>query len=186
VIDGRFAMFGRVGQAPKAVKVGTSWLLFDGSGTPERAAEDAAWLAEKVQGATIGALLVASPNWGTGAAAWALDQHLPILVAPGSRTSIAASLQNWGRSGTAFTTVERGRWLRIGGDSAWIEPIDLPNIPGSLLVWVPSLHWLYASTAAPAPFGPMDRLLALARSRKWAVEYFGSFGAISTPVPKAQ
>ena len=34
VIDNRFATFGRAGQAPKGVKVGTSWLVIDGSGMP--------------------------------------------------------------------------------------------------------------------------------------------------------
>jgi hypothetical protein len=80
--------------------------------------------------------------------------------------------------------VTRGRWLRVDGDSLWLEPIDLPDAPGALVAYVPSLAWAYAGTAA-SPLH-LDLVLARARARGWRVERVGSARAVAMPVPAGQ
>jgi hypothetical protein len=71
----------------------------------------------------------------------------------------------------------------VAGDSLWLESVDLPDLPGALVVYSPSLHWLYgASTANPLH---LDRMLALARARGWSVTRTGSARAPMVPLPGA-
>jgi hypothetical protein len=81
------------------------------------------------------------------------------------------------------SAVNRGRWLLADRDSLWVEPIDLPDAPGSLVAYVPSLSWVY-SAAASGPL-QLDMILARAKAKGWHVTRYGSARAIVTPLPVA-
>ena len=84
--------------------------------------------------------------------------------------------------GVAPTTVTRAQWIRVGSDSLWLQPIDLPDSPRMMLVYSPTLKWGYSATA----FAPLQQqyLLAALRAKGWTVEKLGSARTISTTAPR--
>jgi hypothetical protein len=91
-------------------------------------------------------------------------------------------LRNHGAPVRTLVTVDRGRWLRVGTDSLWLAPLDLPDAPGALVAYWPSREWVYSATAQlPAH---RDVLLAHARARRWKVSRLGSArGGVAAPLP---
>ena len=64
-----------------------------------------------------------------------------------------------------------------------MESIDLPDFPGSSLVYVPSVRWVYAYPAGPVQ---MDYIIARVRQRGWRVDRIGSVrNFVGTPVTPA-
>jgi hypothetical protein len=57
--------------------------------------------------------------------------------------------------------------------------MDLPDAPGALVAYVPSLEWVYTGTANPLH---LDLVLARARARGWRVTRVGSARGLTTPV----
>jgi hypothetical protein len=89
-------------------------------------------------------------------------------------------LKNHDKAESTVETIDAdGRWLRVASDSVRLESIDLPDARGSLLVYVPSLRWLYASNAIT----PLDDNLVLAHARRrgWIVERFGNVRGFVLP-----
>jgi hypothetical protein len=88
---------------------------------------------------------------------------------------------NVGTTGVSPVTVTRAQWIKVGTDSLWLEPFDLPDAPRTMLVYSPTLKWAYTANA----FAPLQQqyLLARIRSHGWQVEKVGSGRAISTPAP---
>lgn len=171
---GRLAAFRTPGAPLAALKIGDEWLLIEPGNLPLNAERAAAWLSthdvgSRVTGGIIGG---ASPS---GGAAWLARQGLPVYTAPAGMMSVRLSLQNYGAPIAASRTVPTGAWVGSRGtvrDSVWLEPIDLPNSPRALVLYVPSLRWVYSSRIG----GPIELQLvaALARSRGWKVDRIGS------------
>ena len=182
LVDGRFAQFGAPGAPAGAVKLGRRWLLLE-AGTASLNAERAArWLAGADPGAELAGALVTVPFTGSGGVAWLAPRRVPLHVTPGTEPIVRTILRNHGLQ-TATSMVSTGRWLRVDGDSMWVEPIDVPNARGAMLAWVPSLRWLF-SGAATSPV-ELERVLARARERGWAEERIGSARGVVAPVPGA-
>jgi hypothetical protein len=80
--------------------------------------------------------------------------------------------------------VKHGEWLRAGGDSLRLESIDLPDAPGALVAYAPSLEWVYSAGAANPLY--LDLILARARERGWRVSRFGSARSPVSPLPVTQ
>jgi hypothetical protein len=181
ILEPRLARLGSPGQGQAAVKLGTRWVLLEGTGVPQRNATDVQWLQNADAGSTVGGLLITLPNSGRGGAAWFAEKKLPVYVAPGAATAMAATLANWKQPASASTVVAKAQWLRIGGDSLWVETIDYPDFPGSLIAYVPSMRWAYSGAAA----GPLnfDLLVARIRERGWNVERVGSVRTLTQPIP---
>jgi hypothetical protein len=95
-----------------------------------------------------------------------------------------AVLRGYGAPPTNVTRVARGTWMRVGGDSLWLEPMDLPDLPGALVAYAPSLEWVY-SAAAANPL-QLDLILARAREKGWRVSRVGSARGATSPLPPAQ
>ena len=181
VVESRFAQFGRPGQSQAAVKLGSKWLLLEGPNVPQRNETDLAWLRGAEPGATPAALLVTVSNVGRGGAAWFAERKMPVYVTPGAATSMAIALENWKQPRSAQTVLGKPQWLRVGGDSLWVEPIDYPDLPGSLVAYVPSLKWVYSGAAA-SPLN-IDLLVARIRQRGWSVDRMGSARTLIQPIP---
>jgi hypothetical protein len=131
----------------------------------------------------VGGALVTAPAAGNGGVAWLSAHHVPVQVARGARAFVERTLTGYGAPMVGVSTVTRGQWLRVAGDSLWVEPVDLPDLPGALVIYSPSLQWLYsASTANPLH---LDLVLALARSRGWTVAHTGSARAPMVALPPA-
>lgn len=94
--------------------------------------------------------------------------HVPGLY----RASSSGERTTQGSASTIHDVAKAGRWLTVGSDSAWVEPMDLPDMPGSALVYVPSLQWLYAHAAASPVV--RDVVMARAKARGWTVAWLGT------------
>jgi hypothetical protein len=181
IIDQRFAMFGQAGPSTGAVKLGRQWVLLETSAVPSRVDAEQKWLERADPGTRIGAGIVTTAGATRGGIAWLARHRLPVYVPPGASRGATTVLGNWKQPTSALTVVDRGRWLRIDGDSMWVESVDLPDSPGAMVVYVPSLRWMYSAMAA-APL-QLDLLMTRAALRKWNVERIGSVRAIVGPAP---
>lgn len=181
LLDGRLASFGAPGAPAGAVRLGRRWLLLEAGQAPLNAERAAAWLRAADPEATLAGALVTPPLTGSGGAAWLAAQRIPVHAGPGAAPFVAAVLRGHAAPPGALAAVPRGRWMRVDGDSLWLEPLDLPDAPGTLVAWVPSLRWVYSATLS----NPVHRarVLAHARARGWAVERLGSARAVASPVP---
>ncbi len=182
ITESRFAVLGTPGFAPQAVKVGSQWLLLEGSAVPERAQVEDAWLRAK-DGAGFGGVLISMSATPRGGMAWFTRNRLPVLHGRGAARGTAVILANWGVSART-TAVTEGRWVRIGGDSLWIEPFDAPGAPDGLLAYVPSLRWAYHAMS----IDPLVKELIMERvkQRGWTVERLGNARTLTAPVTPTQ
>jgi hypothetical protein len=181
ILEPRLARFGNLGQAQGAVKMGNTWLMLEGTAVPQRNDTDLQWLSQAEPGATIGGLLVTVPNLGRGGAAWFLEKKLPVYIAPGASAAMTATMKNWKQSPAALTVLAKPQWLRVGGDSLWVETMDFPDFPGATIAYVPSMRWAYSAMAAsPLLF---DMVVAHIRQRGWNVDRIGSLRTLTQPIP---
>jgi hypothetical protein len=181
VLEPRLARLGNPGQTQAAIKLGNTWVMLEGSGVPQRNETDVQWLTRADPGSKVGALLITLPNSGRGGAAWFAERKLPLYVAPGAAAAVSVTLANWKQPRAAATIVQKPQWLRIGGDSVWVESIDYPDYPDALIAYVPSMRWVYSGLAA-APLN-FDLLMARVRERGWSVDRVGSLRTLTQPVP---
>ncbi|HEU4699220.1 MAG TPA: hypothetical protein VFS40_08570 [Gemmatimonadales bacterium] len=181
VLEGRFAAFGPW-TSLNAVKVGDAWLLLETGQAPLVAERATQWLAEHDGGARVAGAVVTATAATNGGVVWLAERKLPVHAAPGAQPILATILRHHRQPATAFTAVARGQWLRVGGDSLWLEPLDLPDAPGAMLVYVPSLQWAYSALAA----SPLHTqyVLGRLRARGWAVERLGSMRGVTAPVAR--
>lgn len=180
VAEGRFAIFAGIGSPAGAVKLGGEWVLLETGQAPLSANRALAWLARHEPAPIAGAVVtfVAVTNGGSVELA---RRGIPLRTAPGAVPILETILRNHGSRLPAGAPVAQAEWLSVGSDSLWLEPIDLPDASGSLLVYSPTLKWVYSASA----FAPLQRgrVLARIRSHGWAVERIGSARGIVAPVP---
>jgi len=184
LIEGRFASFATPGAPAGAVKLGQQWLLLETGQAPSSAERAAAWLAAHGTGARLAGALVTLPGSGAGGASWIVRRQLPLRVGAGTAPFVAAALRGYATPAAGVSQVKEGEWLRASGDSLWLEPIDLPDAPGALVAYAPSLEWVYSAGAANPLY--LDLILSRARARGWRVSRFGSARSPVTPLPPAQ
>jgi hypothetical protein len=180
IADGRFALFNTPGAPAGAVKVGGKWLLFE-SGSAALSAERAAKWLRQADPSPISGVIVGSELFGQGGVAWLASEKIPLFVGASAEGNVAAVMRGQKRAVPSHTLVDRGRWTRVGGDSIWLETMDLPDSPRSLVAYVPSLRWLYGGGA----FAPLqlELLAEHARDRGWVVDYIGGPRAFRAAPP---
>lgn len=172
--DGRIALFNTPGAPRAAVKMGTEWFLLEPGNLPLNAERAAAWLAEHDKGSHVGGAVIGR-EWPSGGAAWVARSKLPIYLAPSDAQGLRTSLANFGAPATSMRVVSAGRWIRFTSaprDSAWVEPIDVPSATRALLMYVPSMKWVYSSGLT----GKLDQefVARLIAERRWSVERIGT------------
>ncbi|HEV7706325.1 MAG TPA: hypothetical protein VGO46_18660 [Gemmatimonadaceae bacterium] len=172
--DGRIALFNTPGAPRAAVKVGAEWFLLEPGNLPLNAERAAGWLAEHDKGSRVAGAMI-SREWPMGGAAWVARAKLPIYLAPSDAQGLRTSLSNFGAPVAAMHVVSVGQWIRTSSsprDSAWVEPIDVPGALHAMLIYVPSMKWVYSSgilSKVDQEF--VERHIA---ARKWSVERIGS------------
>jgi hypothetical protein len=182
VVDGTFAIFGAPGSPAGAVKVGGRWVLFEG-GQGELSADRAlTWLGANDATAPVAGAILTMTSPGNGGVTSLARRRVPTWIAPGAKPFVDRMLGNTGVTAVAPVTVTRAQWVRVGSDSLWLEPIDLPDAPRSMLVYSPTLKWGYSATGS-APL-QQQYILARLRGRGWTVEKLGSARSISIPAPR--
>ena len=169
----RFAEFRTNGYPVGAVRFGNAWLLLESGIAPLSAERALAWLGRSAPDArTSHAVVTVASNAAAGGVA--------TVVASGARAWAPALTRDYarrvmtaqGKAGAVAEVTRPGQWLRVGSDSAFVEPMDLPDMPGSAIVYVPSLEWLYAYQAASPVV--RDVVLARAKAHGWRVSWLGT------------
>lgn len=188
--DGRVALFNTPGAPRAAVKIGAEWLLLEPGNLPLNAERAAAWLAEHDKGSRVAGAVV-SREWPMGGADWVARAKLPIYLAPSDAQGLRKSLSNFGAPSTSMHVVDAGMWIRTSSsprDSAWVEPIDVPSTSRAVLIYVPSLKWVYSSgivNTLDQEF--VERHIA---TRKWIIERIGTLqlpaGVLTGATPRAR
>lgn len=179
ITDQRIVQFFTFGGPAGAVRVGTDWLVLDPGAHALNLERGLEWLGKNVEGRVVGAV-VGRPFQGNGAVSKLAADRLPILVGPGSEPFVRIMLRNHGRSADMIDVVREPRTLRMGSDSAILDVIDLPDARGSLLVYVPSLSWIYCSSVVT----PLDANLVVAHARKrgWRFDRLGTARGLVQPI----
>lgn len=184
VTEGTYLNFRAPGAPAGAVKVGGRWVLLE-AGQGELSGERALdWLARNESATSVAAAILTQTSAGNGGVTVLGRRRISTYLAPGARPFVDQMIGNTGIAGTSPVTVTRPQWLKVGSDSLWLEPIDLPDAPRSLVVYSPSLGWAY-SAGAVAPL-QVQYLLDRIRGRGWAVTKLGSVRGIATPAPTAR
>lgn len=184
IVDARFASFNTPGAPAGAVKLGSEWLMLETGQAPSSAERATKWLKQTDAKGRVTGALVTMPATGNGGAPWLAMHDVSVHAAPGAMPYMDAVLRGHGAPSTNVTRVSRGTWMRVGVDSLWLEPMDLPDLPGALVAYAPSLEWVY-SAAAANPLH-LDLILARAREKGWRVSRFGSARGAVFPLPPAQ
>jgi hypothetical protein len=172
--DGRIALFNTGGAPRAAVKFGKEWLLIEPGNLPLNAERAAAWLAEHDKGTRVSGAVIGR-EWPSGGAAWVARSKLPIYLSPTDAQGLRTTLGNFGVPSTTMHVVDAGTWIRTAAsprDSVWVEPIDVPSTRRAVLIYVPSMKWVYSSGIV----GKLDQEFVerLIASRKWSVERIGT------------
>ncbi|MES2305697.1 MAG: hypothetical protein V4558_09320 [Gemmatimonadota bacterium] len=180
IVSDNFAAFPPFSGVSAGVKIGGKWVLVETGQAGGSARMASEWLARTTPGTPIGAGVVTLRQTTNGGIAWLAEKHVPLFIAPGA-ASIAANIL--GPRQTSATQVATARWVKVGTDSLWLEPIELPDLPGTLAVYAPTHHWLYLAVAGTPQFQPdVDALLARLRAKGMPVEWMGSLRAVRTAV----
>lgn len=167
----RFTAAGSFGFPAGAVKVGKSWLLLESGQAGVNAQRAIEWLGENDAEGKVSNAVLTPPSGANGGIVYLSRQETPIYLSSGAMPYASAILKNNGRPVKAIE-VAKGQWLRMSGDSVWIEPVDLPDNPSSLMVYLPSLKWAYSAMAVT----PLHQryLLDRLKTHGWSVERIGS------------
>lgn len=161
-----------------AVRIGGRWIVLEAAQSPGAMALVADWLDRNGGGAPIGGAIAANVFTGNGGAPWFVSRKLPIHVAPGA----AATLATITGQRTGFTTVSTSRWLRVGTDSLWLEPLTVPDMQGTMMVYSPTLRWAWAPFIGSPTHGPEQQaLITRLEARGLKVDLIGGARAIATP-----
>lgn len=179
VVDGSFVAFNTPGAPAGAVKVGGRWVLLE-TGQAALSADRALQALAVVDPAPVAAAVVTVTAGQNGGAVVLVGKRVPLHVAPAAADYLRLVLRNHGVAPGGIRPESAGRWLRVGTDSVRLEPMDLPDAPGAMLIYVPSLRYAYSATAA----APLQREYVLRRLRElgWPVERLGSASRVNTPV----
>ena len=130
----------------------------------------------------IASAWVTTPLGANGGAAWLAAQKIPVYGGPGAMPFLTTILRNHRERTSAASVVSRAQWRMVDGDSVWVEPMDFPDAPGALLLYVPSLKWAYSGMAA-APL-QVEYLMRRLADRGFTVERIGSLRGLVMPAPK--
>ena len=172
-----------------AVRVGGQWVLLEtgqAGGAAQRAAE---WLARQAPEAQVGAAVVTNTGTSNGGVGWLSAHRIAVHVAPGAQLPVRTVLAGAGGGDdrpSSVAVVRRPQWLRVGSDSLWLEPVDLPDAPGAMMVYSPTLRWLYSAAGVGRAVTQVeqDALVARLGERGLGVEWIGNVRTLRAPLTR--
>lgn len=164
-----------------AVKIGGRWMMLQsgvGRGVPAKVAE---WAARHSADTPLGGVFASTP--ANGGLPWMLAQRHTVVAAPSLRAYLPAILH--GPIPSSVTMVSAARWVRIGSDSVWVEPLPGGDLPGAMTIYSPTLRWLYHPAATtPAGRAHESDLIARLSARGMSVALLGGSGrGVAAPRP---
>ncbi len=180
-MEGRLVAFRTAGAPVGAVKLGGHWYLLEAGQAPFNAERAAQWLEQHDGGTRTAGAFVSTGSSANGGLGWLASTRRTVRAAPSFQAVGAVILRNRKATPPAAMTVTQGQWQVFGGDSVWIEPIDYPDLPGAMYLYVPSLKWAYSGMAS-SPLN-VAYLMRRLQMRGFAVERTGSVRGVLVPVP---
>ncbi|MFN0098362.1 MAG: hypothetical protein ACKVS7_06800 [Gemmatimonadaceae bacterium] len=167
-----------------AVRVGGQWVLLESGQRDGAAAKLAQWFARTTPESPLAAAVVTNIGPSNGGAKWFAEQKKPVFAAPGAvpvlRQVVSATAM------PRISVVSTSRWVKVGSDSLWLERVDTPDGHGAMVVYVPTLKWIYGVSVIgrPAAKAEQDAVIARLRARGFAVEWMATSRALRVPLPK--
>ncbi|MEO7997344.1 MAG: hypothetical protein ABI852_07860, partial [Gemmatimonadaceae bacterium] len=170
VVNANFASFVTPGTPSGAIRIGGQWLMLEAGTAPISMERSVAFLNRSDAASPIAGALITQPSPQAGMV-WLVQNGKSAWVTSGAKPYADATMRGWKRSERA-REVMNGSWLRVGSDSVRVESIDLPDYPGTAVIYSPTLRWAYSALAV----SPLitERILALAKLRGWNVERLAS------------
>ncbi|MBL0939273.1 MAG: hypothetical protein IBJ03_10275 [Gemmatimonadaceae bacterium] len=183
MIEQTFASFPRFLGSSGAVRIGGEWVLFETAQSQGAVQLVHDWLTART-GSGVKTGIVARPFSGNGGARWFTKPGVSLIGAPGAAGNLRTMQR--GAAPMRLTSVSSARWVRVGNDSLWMEPVDLPDAAGTLLVYSPTLRWIYNPVFGVPLYQPAhEQFVARLRARGLPVEWVGSTTNVRAAVPAA-
>lgn len=179
VVPGLVKLHG-FGAPAGAVRVGQQWVLLQAGYTPLNLERGLRALATRGVSSIAAAIVVRAGPGNAGLLSLA-DDGVPLYTSASSSSFVTSVWNGAGRTGTAPVLVVRdANRLELSGAHLRLEPLDLPDVPGSVMIYEPRLAWLYVPDAATR----LDVRIALDRARAlgFRVSYVGTAQDLATPV----
>lgn len=175
-VDEHFATFGPWYGSAGAIEIGGRWVVLETAQSPGAAALLEQSLQRLVPGAPLAAGIMTITRTSNGGVPWFTGRRLPVFIAPGAAAMVRA--MPGGLTGAAV--IDRPRWVHLGSDSLWLEPVSVPDMPGTMAVYSPTLRWLYAPFVGSPTHAPeLGELIAGLERRGLRVERLGGPRGIS-------
>ncbi len=161
-----------------AVRVGEGWLMLGAGHTPFNY-DQGVHLLDSLDATPVTAVLAATAATANGGIVAAARRGIPIWVSAASEPFARRMLANAGLPNARLQRIATGTSIGTGADRVQMEPIDLPNVPNSAMVFQPSTGWLYL----PDAVNDMDMAMGRARAAQlgWAVKSVGNLRGVSFP-----
>lgn len=161
-----------------AVRIGGRWLVMEAAQANGAMALIAAWLERHGGGAPIAGAVATNVWTGNGGAPWFTSRRLPVHVAPGAMPV----LEQINDGARGLHRVGAPAWIRVGTDSVWAEPVTVPDMAGTMIVYSPTLRWLFIPFAgSPAHAADQAAIIARLEARGFTVELVGGVRSLVRP-----
>jgi hypothetical protein len=174
------AMINAFGIQAGAARIDNGWLML-GAGHTTFSYAYGERLLDSLGATPITAVLAATSITATnGGVLTAVDRGIPVYVSQASEASLRRMFEGAARPVRGLTRVKAGTTIGSGAYRMQLEPLDLPNAPGSLMAYSAHNGWLYLPDAVT----PLDIAVARERARAlgWTVKAVGTAGVLFQPV----
>lgn len=162
-----------------AVRIDQGWLMLGAAHTPF-SYRYGQRLLDSLGATPVTAVLAATSVTATNGGVFeAIDRGLPVYVSQASEAALRRIFAGAGRPMRGLTRVTPGMAIGSGAYRLRLEPVDLPNVPGSVMVFSTRDGWLYLPDATSA----LDIAVARERARElgWSVSVIGTAISLYQP-----
>jgi hypothetical protein len=184
LVENDFATFPPFLGVLGAVRVGGQWVLLESGQRDGAASKLNEWFARNTPESPLAAAVITNLGPSNGGAKWFVAQKKPVYAAPGAAPMLRKVVG--AAASPRITVVEASRWVKVGSDSLWLERVDTPDGHGAMIVYAPTLKWIYGVNVVgrPAAKTEQDAIITRLRARGFAVEWMATQRAIRAPLPK--
>jgi hypothetical protein len=173
-----FATFSPFVGSVGAVRLGNQWVLLEAGQAMGATELIIDWLGRNGGGSQIGGAIAANVWTGNGGVPWFTSRRLPVFAAPGAM----GTLRTVNKGAAGITVIDTPRWVTVGGDSLWLEPISAPDFSRTVAVYSPTHRWLWVVFAgSPVHKVEQEALIARLEARGLKVELIGGARVVATP-----
>jgi hypothetical protein len=161
-----------------AVRIGGQWLVMEAAQAVGAMDLLAKWLEQHGGRVPVAGAMATNVWTGNGGAPWFTNRRLPVHVALGAMPT----LQRINGGARGLTPIDEPGWIAVGTDSLWVEPLTVPDMPGTMMVYSPTLRWLWLPFAgSPAHAADQAAIIDRLERRGFTVELLGGPRALVTP-----